>query len=124
MTWYVAHVMLECRNLSTGQHTGSVEEQVRVLTAADAEEAYQKALQLGRSAEHEYDNNEGEKIRWAFCGLSDLDELMSEGVEDGSEITSRIIEDAEIRRHIRRKDDLTLFLAKTIGKMKAKEVLG
>jgi hypothetical protein len=123
MRWYAVHLILECRKTATGESLGTVEEQVRILTATDDEEAYRKALRLGASAEHEYDNSAGERVRWVFAGLGDLDELSVERIEDGTEIASKIIHGAEAGRHVKGKPQLTVFLEKTLAKFRARDLV-
>ena len=92
--WYVATVLMQCR--VAGDHAGpwTCDEQVYVLRAPDDKAAYQKALKIGQHEEHSYQNTYDETVTWEFVGLVQLDELMDEAIEDGTEITSRLFDHA------------------------------
>ncbi len=88
--WYVATVLMQCRVAGDQIGPWTCDEQVHVLRAHDDKTAYQKALRIGQNAEHSYQNTYGETVTWEFVGLVQLDELMDESIEDGTEITSRL----------------------------------
>jgi hypothetical protein len=54
--------------------------------AADFDEAFQRALALGRAQEEEYLGGEGEKVRWRLKEVISLDILDEE--LDGAEVYS------------------------------------
>ncbi len=49
--------------------------QYRLVRAADAETAYERALALGRRGQHSYENCNGDTCEWMFAGLEDLREV-------------------------------------------------
>lgn len=88
LRWYAAVVVVRARIDGPWQDDYLVDNQVRLLQAADAEAAYARALNLGKSAEHSYQNGDGETVSWEFVGLADLDELHAAAIEDGLEVYS------------------------------------
>jgi hypothetical protein len=82
-----------------------------------------KSLKLGKEEEREYKNSEGKLVRWVFCGLSDLEEILDEKNEDGTEITSTLYESDQILELVRKKEDLTIFWAERNKDKMAKELL-
>ena len=55
---------------------------------SDAESAHRRALELGKAAEHSYENGDGATVRWEFVGLADLDEIQAGAIDDGVEVYS------------------------------------
>jgi catechol 2,3-dioxygenase-like lactoylglutathione lyase family enzyme len=82
-----------------------------LVEAASADEAYDKAMELGRDEEHEYANPKGRRVRTRFVGLRELVEVF-EPLEDGAELTfqERVgISDLETRRLVARREELSVF---------------
>ena len=59
---------------------------LHVFRAADWDEAFQRALALGRSHESEYRNADGERLRWRLAQVLTLDRVV--GSLDGAEVFS------------------------------------
>lgn len=108
--WYVATLILQCRVGETEEETWTVDEQIRVIRATDAENAYMKALAIGRDAEHSYTNAYSEVVRWQFLGLADLEELLGGEIRDGTEIRSRLFESNE--PHLLVKDEENFLVSR------------
>jgi hypothetical protein len=84
--WYMA-VLVVASRVGDGRPTSPlVDLQYKLLQAADAEEAYRRALELGAAEAHTYKNADGEDVRWEFVGLNDLRELMHADLYDGVEV--------------------------------------
>ena len=86
-TWFVSRLLFTTSVGDAGPTTW--EEQIRVLRATSPEQAYDKAVKLGQSGEHEYANEADVAVRVRFLGLLDLEDLGAELLEDGIEIASR-----------------------------------
>ena len=104
--WYALRLILKC---TVGNQISDFlcDEQVRLIEASNAEEAYTKALQLGQEEECEYLNSEQQKVKWTFEGLFDLDCIDS--LEDGVEITSKRFIAQSSDNLIVSKDQLSIF---------------
>jgi hypothetical protein len=83
------------------------------LISADApEEAYVKALQIGKNSETSYENPDGKAVEITFEGLSDLD-LIDEELEDGAELTFHYkvdVSEKQLQSILQPKDCLRAFL--------------
>ena len=65
-----------------------VDHQVRIVRAATAKVAYDRAVRLGEGENSTYKNDEGQTVTWEFVGLSELDRLDEAQLQDGGEIFS------------------------------------
>ncbi|HVZ57908.1 MAG TPA: DUF4288 domain-containing protein [Chitinophagaceae bacterium] len=97
MNWYIAKIIFQivCGN---GQHTPQFDEQLRLVSAGDAEEAYTKACQLGRKEEDTFYNEKKQLVQWRFINVSELFRLSD--FIDGAELHSRIEEKEDAREYI------------------------
>jgi hypothetical protein len=64
---------------------------VHVFLASDWDDAFHRALELGRSHEEEYPNEAGDSVRWVLAEVISLDRVRSESL-DGAEVYSKITE--------------------------------
>ena len=85
--WYSSRLILK-RTVGNQISDFIFDEQVRLIEADNAEEAYAKALKLGQEEECEYWTSEQQEVKWTFIGLSDL-HCIDKSLEDGVEIISK-----------------------------------
>jgi hypothetical protein len=94
MKWYIAKMVFQiiCGN---GEHTAQFDEQLRLITANNEDEAFEKALNIGREEQDSFLNQKNEMVSWQFINVSELYRLSK--LIDGAEIYSRIneVDDAE-----------------------------
>jgi hypothetical protein len=64
------------------------DESVVLFRARNFDHAFQRALALGRAAEHRYKNGSGRNVRWALVEISTLDHVGRR--LDGQEVASRL----------------------------------
>ncbi len=85
MRWFSSKVRLVV--LLETQGASRYADSVFLFRAADFDEAFQRALALGRAQEEEYTGGEGERVRWRLKEILSLDVLDDEldGVEVYSE---------------------------------------
>lgn len=81
--WYLADVVLEHR--IEGDDRNVVHVNLHLVEAASPEQAYEKAMALGREAEMAYPNTDGKEVRVVFRGLRGLN-VIHEGLIDGAEL--------------------------------------
>src|SRR6266487_2732618 len=94
--WYVATLLLVTKEPDQTSGPWTVEEQTRVLLAADEETAYRKAISLGKKVvqeEMEGAVDEEERFVTEFLGLVDLAQLRDDHIQDGTAIKFEIYED-------------------------------
>jgi len=124
--WYVATLIVTSfvKGKQKGKHL--FDRQVRIIRAASNEEAYQKALSLGKEENASYRNPRGEKVSWRFLGLEDLRQLLNDHLDDGTEIISWL-DRGDPRSCVRLKQQLGVFWYeanknKTAGELLAKSL--
>lgn len=98
---------------SCGEEGGRDDERMgdmlyRLIEAADAEEAYRKAIELGERLVDTYPEDDGTSWTLKFLGLADLVALADDKPADGAEVYSQIL-----ARHpsesVVAKEQLTVF---------------
>ena len=92
--WYLADVVLEHRIDGSAQNVVHVN--THLVEAGSPDEAYEKALALGRRAERDYHNTDGRQVRVVFHGLRELN-VIHERLEDGAELM--FTEDVGVPEH-------------------------
>lgn len=94
MKWYLAKIVFQiiCGN---GNHAAQFDEQLRLITAANEDEAFYKASAFGKKGEENFFNLRQELVSWKFVNISELYHLNE--LIDGAEMYSRIneVDDAE-----------------------------
>ena len=112
--WYLADIVMEFK---VGNDTGNTVHRNLTLVRADSpEEAYEKALLLGKDQEIIYDNTDGEQVTVSFRGLHDLNVIYDE-FEHGAEILYTEYEDISsetLTKMITSKEQLSVFAPREI----------
>ncbi len=89
MNWYLAKIVFRIV-CGDGNHAAQFDEQLRLISADDKEEAFLKAQLLGNRGEEMFFNNNHKMVHWQFVNVSDLYKLSE--LIDGAELYSRIEE--------------------------------
>lgn len=97
MNWYLAKFVyrIVCGN---GVHQPQFDEQLRVISACNKEEAFYKALETGKNEEESFFNQKQQLVQWQFINISEL-HLLNELI-DGAELYSRIEEKEDADAYI------------------------
>jgi hypothetical protein len=95
MNWYLAKIVYRII-CGTGNHTAQFDEQLRLISAGDEEQAFEKAVKMGHSEADSFCNTKNELITWKFINISELYKLGD--LMDGAELYSRIqeVDDGEV----------------------------
>lgn len=109
MTWYVAVLVVACEVAGLAAGKRLFDRQIRLIEAATAEDAYQKALALGEAQHANYPNADGAEVHWRFVGLHDLVRLDG-APADGVEVYS-LLERGRAMDEVVDKHRLTVFWA-------------
>ena len=109
MSWFMAVIV-------RGAHVDGIldDERIgdllyRLVEATDAEQAYARALELGRAAVDEYDDEDGTHVTLAFLGLADLTEIGPGPLEHGTEVYSQLLHNKPSEMVVGEKEELTVF---------------
>lgn len=97
MNWYLAKIVFRII-CGDGQHTPQFDEQLRLVGAADEDEAFCKAQEIGEQEEDTFLNIQKKEVKWEFINVSELYRLSS--LIDGAELYSRIRETDEADEYI------------------------
>lgn len=90
MKWYLAKLVYRII-CGDGKHTAQFDEQLRLISAEDDLNAFQKARLFGMREQDNFLNAADKPVHWKFIDVSELHELKE--LNDGVEIYSRISED-------------------------------
>jgi hypothetical protein len=107
--WYLADVILEYR--VAGDPRNVVHVNTHLVEAGSPEEAYAKAIALGRSSEQSYHNTDGRRVEVIFRGLRALG-VIHDPLEDGAELTYTEdigVTEGQLRAWARPKAELSVF---------------
>ncbi|HQU83693.1 MAG TPA: DUF4288 domain-containing protein [Pyrinomonadaceae bacterium] len=115
VNWYIAGILLRfevvgVKELQPNNRFLSWENK-HLIKAETPDEAYEKALKLGKESEDDYINPDGENVRWVFEGLTGLLPIYEE-LEDGAEIIWIKRENKTlktIRKLAKNKEELEVF---------------
>lgn len=87
MKWYVAKLVFQII-CGDGQHAAQFDEQLRLVKAANEDEAFELATELGANETDTFYNQRNQLVQWKFINISELYELsMIEGAELHSKIS-------------------------------------
>jgi hypothetical protein len=89
MNWYLTKIVYRII-CGQGDHTAQFDEQLRLIQANSAEEAFEKSTALGEKEEDKFYNEDQKVVQWKFINVSELYKLS--GLLDGAELYSRIQE--------------------------------
>src|SRR5258708_34569840 len=97
MNWYLSKLVFQI-TCGDGDHTAQFDEQLRLISATSKEEAFLKAMQIGKEEEETFYNLRQQLVRWQFinvCEVYKLHELI-----DGTEVYSKIEERDDANNYI------------------------
>jgi hypothetical protein len=97
MNWYLSKIIFQII-CGEGQHTPQFDEQLRLISATDAEDAFDKAMNIGEREQDGFFNHEQKLVRWKFINVAELYKLS--GMLDGAEVYSRIQETDDPDKYI------------------------
>lgn len=89
MNWFLAKIVYRII-CGEGNHIAQFDEQLRLIVAANEQEAFQKAASIGRQEEDCFYNNSKKLVQWKFVNVPELYRIAE--LVDGAELYSRIEE--------------------------------
>jgi hypothetical protein len=120
MKWFVTVLVMKCQVGSDPRELW--DEQVHLLRASGAEDAFARAQKLGKGEAHSYLNSHGEKVSWNFVGIGELQELLESRIRSGIEVYSTLSRGLKSPR-VLRKSELNVFRFQRDRNKTAKELL-
>jgi len=89
MNWYLTKLVFRII-CGEGHHTPQFDEQLRLISATDENEAFEKAMAIGNREQDDFYNHEQQLVQWKFINVAEL--YRFSGLLDGAEMYSRIQE--------------------------------
>jgi len=89
MNWYLTKIVYRII-CGQGNHMAQFDEQLRLIQADTAQEAFEKSAMLGEKEEDKFFNEDQKLVQWKFINVAELYKLS--GLLDGAELYSRIQE--------------------------------
>jgi Domain of unknown function (DUF4288) len=90
MNWYAAKLLFQSEIDGSCAEEPLLEESIRILIAANEDEARDGAVEIGRAAEHSYLNETGETVWWRFREVQEIQDLCVSELTQGTEVFSRL----------------------------------
>lgn len=97
MQWYLAKIVFRIV-CGDGDHSPQFDEQLRLIDAADAEQAFEKARKLGSLEQDSFMNQSSQLVQWQFINIAELKKLAS--LTDGMELYSRVQEEENAKNYM------------------------
>lgn len=107
MNWYISKIVFRI-SAENKQQTPQFDEQLRLIAANSAQEAFLKARMIGIVEEDSFLSDSKNTVRWEFINVSEIVPLNK--LEDGMEIYSQIHETKEARSYIHCVHQKAIFL--------------
>jgi len=107
--WYIAELILEIN--VEGDTRNVVHKNLILIEASSADDAYSKAIAMGKQNEMAYENPHGKNVRISYRGINKLN-LIDDPLEDGAELMYEEdigMSSAQIDDLIRPKNMLAVF---------------
>ena len=89
MNWYVAKIVFRIVS-GDGNHLPQFDEQLRLISADDELQAYEKASRIGMSNQDSFLNNQSQPVKWQFIDVPEINQLND--LADGTELYYQIHE--------------------------------
>ena len=81
--WFLAELVMKITVADDPRNV--VHQNLVLIRASSADEAYEKAIRFGKNGETSYDNPAGKPVQISFEGVSDLIDIIDD-LEDGAEL--------------------------------------
>ena len=89
MQWYIAKIVFRIIS-GEGNHTPQFDEQLRLVSAHDKQEAFTKAQSMGKKEQETFYNQKEQLVQWQFINVVEIYAIDEH--TDGAEIFSQIKE--------------------------------
>ena len=83
--WFSARLLFESVDLETDEGL-SLEERIIVVRAESEDAATAKARKMGHDSEEEYVAAAGNRVRWRFRTVADIQAILDDELSDGTEV--------------------------------------
>jgi len=98
MNWYVAKIVFQIIS-GEGNHQPQFDEQLRLVSADNEKQAYEKACNMGRQNQDKFENNQKQTVQWCFIDVAELNQVSE--LTDGAELYYNIHEETDADLYIK-----------------------
>lgn len=98
MNWYVAKIVFRIIS-GEGNHQPQFDEQLRLVSADNEKQAFEKACNMGRQNQDRFENVQKQTVRWQFIDVAELSPVSE--LTDGAELYYNIHEEADADLYIK-----------------------
>ncbi len=84
MNWYITKMVFQIINGSENDNQNQFDEQIRLLNADNAYEAFYKAQKIGLQEEESFLNNNLQAVKWKFIAVKELQQI--DDLKNGTEL--------------------------------------
>ena len=92
MNWYIAKIVFRIIS-GDGSHLAQFDEQLRLISAENEHQAFEKATGIGLSSQDNFLNNQHQPVKWQFIDVAEINPLND--LKDGTELYYQIHEAAD-----------------------------
>lgn len=97
MNWYIAKIVFQII-CGDGNHRAQFDEQLRLMKAADWQDALCKAKVLGENEQERFLNDQQQWVQWQFVNVSEL--ILLKNLQDGLELYYNITEPDDAEKYV------------------------
>lgn len=98
MNWYVAKIVFQIIS-GEGDHQPQFDEQLRLVSADNERQAFEKACNMGRQNQDRFVNVKKQTVQWQFIDVAELNPVSE--LTDGAELYYNIHEEADAELYIK-----------------------
>jgi hypothetical protein len=109
MNWFISKIVFQISSENTA-HKPQFDEQLRLIAADNAEEAFMKARKIGLDEEDCFLNDHNNQVRWEFINVAEVVPVSS--IQNGVELFSAIHETENAKEYIRCIHEKAIFIRK------------
>ncbi len=84
MNWYITKIVFQIINGITDRNPNQFDEQIRLIQAGSANDAYNHAQKIGRQEEESFLNKNRETVMWKFIAVKELQQV--DDLRNGTEL--------------------------------------
>ena len=88
--WYIVEIIEKCEppihNKKQDLRRVKTWMNHHLIKAKSGEEAYDKAIKIGKEGEFKFKNSDNLELEWSFVGIGDIIPIYEDNIEDGTEI--------------------------------------
>jgi hypothetical protein len=94
--WFAASLLFKSRHPDDPRSEFLWQESIVLVHASNEDEARREAERIAKEAEHEYVAAAGNLVRWTFERIESIHSILSETLENGTEVFARFLQESQV----------------------------